>query len=656
MKRMIAAVVLLAALGVLCKLAWKERPGAGSVAADSAPSATGPVAGDTPTVDEDAAFLARYTGPDRALAERVLRDYHHNALAIEKSDGRRGLMLLDRLGLEAVFLYEKYPTEFRRLRDSLTDDAAADLLLHWREYFALKQADEVDRGLLVSEIASLKPAQRRAAAAFPHALPLILTEPVGMTELINHLRSRPDDLRDALVMLDLISLEPGAADLRAALRVLDAYGDLALDAFRRQGPEGFALVKLYGPILEALGSDIELDDSLILLRVNTDDVDRMLSTTSPEAVAGYLRHVAGAGLTEPVGSSPHGLRLTVEFGPVGDRALKAAGAEAADVVYEDVPDRPMLRGQAVAALAEHGPMALAMLSKYAADPQFLDILTRYGPRVITPIAQADPAPEALAALRRKPERTFKEAIAVGVLAMTSENGQAVIRQIAQDGPERVEELRSDDVAFYQFLPLYDIMHLGRVVTRGHTPTRGEMAWAVVDGAFIVADVLSLAVLQPGGAVASETARAEVKALGREAAERSGRELAEQAVEAGTRAAARDAGQVSTERLARWWTVRLAGGTYRVLRHLPDALPKLALSDLARMSRPLAEKAGLRLSTWAPVRFVQKGVTIIQAIPPERGLKYIGAQVLQASVGVVGIRKMEEHLASRRPEPDAPVAP
>jgi hypothetical protein len=652
MKRTFAAVALLAALGVLCKLAWKDRGPAPAPA--SAPHAPATAAVEpASTVDEDAAFLARYPGDDRALAERVLSTYHHNALAIERSDGRRGLVLLDRLGLEAVFLYEKYPTEFRRLRDSLTDDAAADLLLHWREYFALKQADEVDRGILVSEIATLRPAQRRAAAAYPHALPLVLAEPVGMTELIDRLRSRPDDLRDALVLLDLISLEPGAADLRAALRVLDAYGDLALDAFRRQGPEGFALVKLYGPVLEALGPDMELDDALILLRVNTDDVDRMLANGSPEAVAGHLRHVAGAGLTEAVGSSPHGLRLSAEFGPLGDRALKAAGAEAADIVFDDVPDRPLLRGQAVAALAEHGPMALAMLSKYAADPQFLDILGRFGPRIIPPIAQADPAPEALAALRRKPDRTFKEAVAVGVLALTGENGQAVIRQIADEGIERVEQLQAGGVAFYQFLPLYDIMHLGRIVTRGYAPTRGEMAWAVIDGAFVVADVLSLAVFQPEGALASEAARSEVKALGRQAAERTGRELAEEAVEAGARASGREIGQVSAERLARWWTVRLAGGTYRILRHLPEALAKMPLADIARMSRPLAEKAGLRLSSWAPVHLVQKGVTLVQSIPPGRGLKYIGAQVLQASVGVVGFHKMEEHLASRRPQPSAP---
>ena len=61
------------------------------------------------------------------------------------------------------------------------------------------------------------------------------------------------------------------------------------------------------------------------------------------------------------------------------------------MVYEQYASEPMLRGQAVAALAEHGPMALAMLSKYAEDKDFQKILAQYGPRVIPAIAQADPA-------------------------------------------------------------------------------------------------------------------------------------------------------------------------------------------------------------------------------------------------------------------------
>jgi hypothetical protein len=112
-------------------------------------------------------------------------------VAIERTDGLRGLALLDRLDLEAIYLYENHPTEFRRLRDSLTDDAAAELLLHWREYFGLKRSDQTDRARLIAESARLSPSRRRIAARYPNALPLILADPIGVTELIGRLADDP---------------------------------------------------------------------------------------------------------------------------------------------------------------------------------------------------------------------------------------------------------------------------------------------------------------------------------------------------------------------------------------------------------------------------------------------------------------------------------
>lgn len=628
MKRTFAAVALLAALGVLFKLAFKTAP---------------PRAGDHPVQryepaapDPEAELRARYDEPkDRELVERTLGKYRQTAVAIERTDGLRGLALLDRLDLEAIFLYEKHPDEFRRLRDALTDDAAADLLLHWREYFGLKRADDTDRALLVAEIARLSPAQRRAAAKYPNALPLILAEPSGVTELIERAADTPRELADALAVLNFISLEKGAADLRAALRTFDDRGPLALEAFRVHGLDGFALVVLYGPVLDALGDALPLDQALILLRVNSDYVDELLRAHEPETVAQHLRHVAAKGLVEAVGGSPSALRLVVEHGARGERALSHAGPDAADVVYGDYADAT-LRNQAVEALAEHGPMALAMLDKYATDPDFRDVLRTWGAAAIPPIARADTGPEALAALRSKSKRSFTESLALSVLFLSGDNGQATIRMIRKDGLDRVSALDSTDVSFYQFLPMYDVLHLGNVLRRGQTPTSGETTWALIDGCFVVADALSLLVVQPEGVAATEAARAELKAATREAVKIAGRELVEEGAEATTR------------QLSKWWAVRSAGGTYQVLRRLPEALSRLPLPEAAQLARPLCAKAGLRLSTWKPLRFLQNGQEILMRVPAERGLKYVAAQGAQATVGVIAYQKMEEHLASRRP--------
>jgi hypothetical protein len=203
------------------------------------------------------------------------------------------------------------------------------------------------------------------------------------------------------------------------------------------------------------------------------------------------------------------------------------------------------------------------------------------------------------------------------------------------------------------LPLYDLLHLGNVLRSGYAPTTGEMSWALVDGCFVVLDALSLAAIQPEGAAASETARAEVKAATREAVKTLGRDVVEEATGATVRSAARhglaEGTETAAERLSKWWAVRTAGGTYQVLRRFPQALPRLGLPELTELARPLCQKAGLRLSTWGPVRFLKSGTEHVLRIPPERGLKYLGVQVAQATVGVVGFRKMEEHLSSRRPQ-------
>ena len=528
MKQTFAAVVLLAALGVLCKLALKPHsphaePVPGATAGQDLPAQPGSEA-----LDPQSELMRRYANrpePERELAARVADRFRQNAVAIDRTDGPRGLRLLDRLDIEAVYLYEKHPKEFRRLRDILDDDSAADILLHWREYFGLKRADDTDRSILITELAQLTPAQRRLAARYPSALPLVLADPAGVTDLAESYHGDEAALGEALVILSLISLENGASDLRSALRTIENHRTLALEAFRQQGLEGFALVSLYGPVLEALGPGLPLDQSLILLRVNSGYVDELLRTHRPETVASHLAHVAAKGLVPAVGASPYALHLVVEFGERGERALAKAGPDAGDVVFEDFT-APSLRNQAVAALAEHGAMALVILDKYATDPDFREILRLHGGAIIPPIAQADASPEALTLLQSKERRTFTETLAKMALLASSDNGQTVIRTIRKDGLERVDYLYNSQIQFTQFLPLYDVLHLGNVLRHGHSPTSGEMTWALVDGCFVVADILSLAAIQPEGAVAAETVRSEVKVAARESARSIGRELVE----------------------------------------------------------------------------------------------------------------------------------
>jgi hypothetical protein len=662
-KRILAALALLVALGVLFKLAFKSVGAPdprGLKPAESAHAATADLpSGDQP--DPKRHLLIKFQSEPRDvrdLVARVAERFGRNALAIERTDGLRGLVLLDRLDAEAIYLYEKHPAEFRRLRDTIGSDAAADLLLHWREYFGFKRADETDRGILIDEIARLTPVQQRLAARYPSVLPLMLAQPSGVTDLVERAAGDEKALAEMLAVLSFISLEQGPDDLTAALQTFDRHGAIALEAFRRHGLDAFALVRLYGPVLEALADALPLEESLILLQVNASYVDELLQTHRAESVAGHLRHVAAAGLTEAAGGSTSALRLVVEFGEPGERALRQAGPDAADVVFGDFADAT-LRRRAVDALAAHGPMALAMLEKYATDPDFRAILLTFVAAVIPPVAQADAGPETLSYLANKSHRSFTEALALAAIFASGDNGQATIRTIKHDGLERVAQLNQSGVRFYQFLPLYDVIHLGNVLRNGHAPTSGEVTWALIDGCFVVTDVLSLAAMQPEGALASEAVRAEVKGATRAGVKSAGRALtAPAAASAGKAAARTEAGYgleqaavagaaTASQRLARWWTVRAAGGVYQVLRRTPEALPQLSIARISVISRPLCAKAGMRLSTWRPVRLLREGALAVVRIPPQKGLKYVAAQAVQAGVGVVGFHKMEEHLASRR---------
>ena len=163
----------------------------------------------------------------------------------------------------------------------------------------------------------------------------------------------------------------------------------------------------------------------------------------------------------------------------------------------------------------HGSMALAMLDKYATDPDFRAILRAHGAAIIPPIAQADAGPDTLAYLGAKSRRSFTESLALAALFASGDNGQATIRTIKNEGLERLAQLNQSEIQFYQFLPLYDVIHLGNVVRQGYSPTSSEMTWVLVDGCFVVADALSLAAVAPQGAVAAESIRSEVKAAVRQ---------------------------------------------------------------------------------------------------------------------------------------------
>jgi hypothetical protein len=649
MTRGLAVVVLLLAVASFVKLAGK-RPDFSRIWPNPSTTTEATTPAEAPTSPDPGAALAqRYAGAseaDRALVARTLERFRQNAVRVEATDGLRGLALLDRLDLEALDLYENQPALFQKLRDLVGDAAAAELLGHWSEYFGQKRGDTTDREILVREIAGLPPSALRAGAIYPAALPLLLASPSEVTGWIEAHREDPASLGESLALLHLVSLEQGPAALRDAIACLDARLNLSLQAFRRFGPEGFALARRFGPLLDELDGSVELDRSIALLWANHEDAAELLKTHSASSLARQIHHLDRTGLLEMAGSTPRGLRFAIELGYEGELALDRAGCDSADVIYASYTD-PAVRRPAVQALGHYGELALVTLEKYADEADFRAILARDGAEIVPFVARSDEALRALGALEAKSDKNIGEQLAYAVLAVSGESGQATIRLIQKDGLARAREVQSTELSFAQFLPTYDLVHLGHVVSRGQAPTVGESAWALVDAAFLVADALSLLTLQPEGVAAVEAARNGAKSAVRGTARSAGRDAVEKAIANATKAAGRETAEAATRQAGRWWAVRSLGGPFPMILRRPEALERLSLSRLLDDAGPFCRKLGFSPSRLKPVSVARNGKIITHYIPPSLRLPSLATQAMAGQVTVVGWSKMEEFLASRR---------
>src|SRR5208282_5181838 len=98
------------------------------------------------------------------------------------------------------------PQSELRQRYSDRPEPERDLVARVAERFR-QTAVATDRAILVAEMAQLSPLQRRLAARYPSALPLILADPPGVTDLLETFQGDETAMGEALVVLSMISLE-----------------------------------------------------------------------------------------------------------------------------------------------------------------------------------------------------------------------------------------------------------------------------------------------------------------------------------------------------------------------------------------------------------------------------------------------------------------
>lgn len=642
-QRIIWITVLLVCLTLAAKLAFKPVDRAiGSVPRNGATNPTSRIIDTEPARvhSDDAELLERY--PDsRELVTRALTAFGHNARRIELRDGLAGLRLLDQMGDAGVCLSEERPEEFRRLcRLAGSDADASKIVGAWRQFFDPNRNGSDVTARLAAELSKLNRRARQLAEQTPEALPFLLTDSRRVSELMN--RVGPE-LLESLVYVDL---SDGGESLRNALAVVDRHGKLALDVTSRLGPPGLLVMERFGPLVELLEPDLGLDRALAVVVSAISDLQQLLGRYRPATIAAAILHLDQQGLLDQAAMVPDGLKLVMDYGRDGEAVLSGAGAHAVDVIYRKYDDG-RVRNAIVRAIAQTGPAAAVAAEKHAESPDFRRIVDRDGSAAVLAVAQACSSEEARRFLAAKADRTWTEAFALTALRLAGDSGDCAIRMIDRDGLERAAALANSETKVYQFLPLYDLSHLGGVVAHGFTPTRGEFVWAGVDAALVTFDALSLMTLQPEGVAASEAARSGIKSTARAGVQSGARSAVEHATEtAATRAAATASREVA----------RGAGGQLAE-RGVAASSTAAAEAAGAELTATLARRSGIRLAQFQSATAARALVSQLFALPRNRLGKYVAANAVQAGVGVVAVRKMEEYLEGRGagPGPDANTA-
>jgi hypothetical protein len=630
MRRIALVTILVAAMAVALKLAGK-LPSHRNLLAPHQPErelVESPVVNFSPNLPSDGDIARRFP-EDRELVERMLDMYGNNARRIAQSEGVAGLRLLGELADAGVCLFEERPEEFRQLCTLLARDrAAGPLLATWGRYLDPHRTDQATTALLAAELSTLVPRARRIAAETPEALPFLLLEPRKVADVLE--RWGPAVLEP----LAYVELSDDGSSLRRALAVFEQHGELALNATEELGPAGFLLVERYGVLLAELIPELGMRRALAVIASGADDLDELISTHSTRTIAQMLLHLQNRDLLADAAGVRFGLRLAMDFGEAGERALQTVGPRVADLVYARyASDRE--RHAAVQAIARAGLPAAAALETYAGSVEFRRIIDRDGAAGIEAVAASVTAEENRKFLAAKPDRTWGEAVALTALRLSADSADKQIRVIVRDGLDRAGQLASGEVEYYQLLPLYDLSHLSAVVVKGQKPTRGELVWAGIDTGLIAIDALSLLSLQPEGVAAGEAIRVGAKTAARATIRSTGRAVSEHAAES---AAAR-IGRAMTGELAH----AVAGGMERATMSAADQAAHLAGVELAR---GLSNRSGIRLARWyASARFgAETALHLVQ--PFRRGGKYVTVNAAQAGIGTLALCKMDEYLAGR----------
>jgi hypothetical protein len=203
----------------------------------------------------------------------------------------------------------------------------------------------------------------------------------------------------------------------------------------------------YGGLIESIHHDLGLARSLMIVAAAYEDLDELSERHRTRTIADLILHLNDRGLLDVVAGTPNGLRLAIEFGSDGERALEVVGPGCVEIIYGQYAEG-RCRNSAVQAISKGGLPAAVAAKKHGESAEFQKIVARDGPAAILAVAAACSAEDARQFLAAKPKRTWTESLALTALRLAGDSGDKTIRMIERDGLDRVEHLSNSSLQVY----------------------------------------------------------------------------------------------------------------------------------------------------------------------------------------------------------------
>ena len=459
----------------------------------------------------------------RSLAD----NYGYTAQNIVKENGPAGAAVLLAFGKQGVAVMREHPDTFKKIAERFNGPTAAAFLIAYGNdiRFLVKQGGLFD---LLDRIERLEEKSKQLAVQHPGMFPFLL---MAERETREAFTRNPDS---CLACFPAVDLSKGPDSIREVAKML---AEMKLGTSRWievRGLDGLLLAKTFPSLLEReelRQSPLPLPIFLQILSTNQNDLEDMLArkATSPEDIWRALKALKDADDMLPRRSEdwqiweeddprfmkayredflnlaardPHTIRFVLEKGSEYLKLIEKHWPSGACYLPSLLYDAYGGATPEYQPLYDHTWEAIVRSQKNENEPVVLYTLIR--------MADSDmfipDDPEASGWFRHL-LWSLDHRVVLYVADRGDEHGLSKLRERGIDELNAWTEPTSMAV---EMIPGYDASRLIWVLSKGYVPTTGEVAFAAIDGGFLIWDAVTLG----SGTVLSVAGRKAAKAGGK----------------------------------------------------------------------------------------------------------------------------------------------